>query len=349
MADLTTESRSNLQVNLIGLEKSDYRGDTTTLCQGCGHNSIASQIIAACYEMDIQPENLIKFSGIGCSSKSPAYFLGRSFGFNGLHGRMPSLATGSMFGDHTMLAIGVSGDGDTASIGMGQFKHVMRRNLPMVYIVENNGVYGLTKGQFSATAESGLTLKGYGTNPYMPIDLAWEALVGNATFVARSFAGDPKQVKELIKAALSHRGIAVLDIISPCVTFNNTDTSMHSYAWGKEHEVALHELSYVPEREDILVDYEEGDMIDVTMHDGSTVVLKKLEHDYDPTNRSHALSILEEANTKNWLLTGLIYIDTDAPCLLDIFNLTDTALNRLKEHQIRPSRESIDKVNAMMF
>ncbi|MBP1704149.1 MAG: 2-oxoglutarate/2-oxoacid ferredoxin oxidoreductase subunit beta [Chloroflexi bacterium] len=349
MADLTTESRSNLQVNLIGLEKSDYRGDTTTLCQGCGHNSIASQIIAACYEMDIQPENLIKFSGIGCSSKSPAYFLGRSFGFNGLHGRMPSLATGSMFGDHTMLAIGVSGDGDTASIGMGQFKHVMRRNLPMVYIVENNGVYGLTKGQFSATAESGLTLKGYGTNPYMPIDLAWEALVGNATFVARSFAGDPKQVKELIKAALSHRGIAVLDIISPCVTFNNTDTSMHSYAWGKEHEVALHELSYVPEREDILVDYEEGDMIDVTMHDGSTVVLKKLEHDYDPTNRSHALSILEEANTKNWLLTGLIYIDTEAPCLLDIFNLTDTALNRLKEHQIRPSRESIDKVNAMMF
>jgi 2-oxoglutarate ferredoxin oxidoreductase subunit beta len=349
MADLTTESRSNLQVNLIGLEKSDYRGDTTTLCQGCGHNSIASQIITACYELDIQPENLIKFSGIGCSSKSPAYFLGRSFGFNGLHGRMPSLATGSMFGDHTMLAIGVSGDGDTASIGMGQFKHVMRRNLPMVYIVENNGVYGLTKGQFSATAESGLTLKGYGTNPYMPIDLAWEALVGNATFVARSFAGDPRQVKELIKAALSHRGIAVLDIISPCVTFNNTDTSMHSYAWGKEHEVALHELSFVPEREDILVDYEEGDMIDVTMHDGSTVVLKKLEHGYDPTNRSHALSILEEANTKNWLLTGLIYIDTDAPCLLDIFNLTDTALNRLKEHQIRPSRESIDKVNAMMF
>lgn len=349
MADLTTESRSNLQVNLIGLEKSDYRGDATTLCQGCGHNSIASQIITACYELDIQPENLIKFSGIGCSSKSPAYFLGRSFGFNGLHGRMPSLATGSMFGDHTMLAIGVSGDGDTASIGMGQFKHVMRRNLPMVYIVENNGVYGLTKGQFSATAESGLTLKGYGTNPYMPIDLAWEALVGNATFVARSFAGDPRQVKELIKAALSHRGIAVLDIISPCVTFNNTDTSMHSYAWGKEHEVALHELSFVPEREDILVDYEEGDMIDVTMHDGSTVVLKKLEHDYDPTNRSHALSILEEANTKNWLLTGLIYIDTDAPCLLDIFNLTDTALNRLKAHQIRPSRESIDNVNAMMF
>jgi 2-oxoglutarate/2-oxoacid ferredoxin oxidoreductase subunit beta len=349
MADQTTDSRSRLQVNLVGLEKADYRGSPSTLCQGCGHNSISSQIIAACYELNIVPENLIKFSGIGCSSKSPAYFLGRSFGFNGLHGRMPSLATGTLFGDHTLLAIGVSGDGDTASIGMGQFKHIMRRNVPMVYIVENNGVYGLTKGQFSATAESGLTLKGYGTNPYMPIDLAWEALVGNATFVARSFAGDPKQVKELIKAAFSHRGIAVLDIISPCVTFNNTDDSMHSYAWGKEHEVALHELSFVPVREDILVDYAEGDMIDVTMHDGSTVVLKKLARDYDPTNRSKALAVLEEANAKNWLLTGLIYIDTDAPSLLDIFNLTDTPLNRLKENQIRPPRETIDQINAMMF
>jgi 2-oxoglutarate ferredoxin oxidoreductase subunit beta len=349
MADQTTDSHSRLQVNLVGLEKADYRGSPSTLCQGCGHISISSQIIAACYELNIVPENLIKFSGIGCTSKSPAYFLGRSFGFNGLHGRMPSLATGTLFGDHTLLAIGVSGDGDTASIGMGQFKHIMRRNVPMVYIVENNGVYGLTKGQFSATAESGLTLKGYGTNPYMPIDLAWEALVGNATFVARSFAGDPKQVKELIKAALSHRGIAVLDIISPCVTFNNTDDSMHSYAWGKDHEVALHELSFVPVREDIIVDYAEGDMIDVTMHDGSTVVLKKLGHDYDPTNRSNALAILEEANAKNWLLTGLIYIDTDAPNLLDIFNLTDVPLNRLKENQIRPPRETIDQINAMMF
>ena len=349
MADQTTDSRSRLQVNLVGLEKADYRGNPTTLCQGCGHNSISSQIIAASYELNIVPENLIKFSGIGCSSKSPAYFLGRSFGFNGLHGRMPSLATGTMFGDHTLLAIGVSGDGDTASIGMGQFKHVMRRNLPMVYIIENNGVYGLTKGQFSATAESGLTLKGYGTNPYMPIDLAWEALVGNATFVARSFAGDPKQVKELIKAALSHRGIAVLDIISPCVTFNNTDDSMHSYAWGKDHEIALHELSFVPVYDDILVEYEEGDMIDVTMHDGSTVVLKKLEHDYDPTHRSNALAILEEANAKNWLLTGLIYIDTESPSLLDIFGLTDIPLNRLKEQQIRPPRETIDQINAMMF
>lgn len=216
MVDQATSTRAG--TNQVGLTKGDYRGMPTTLCQGCGHNSISSQIIAAAYELDIPPEKLVKFSGIGCSSKSPAYFLGRAFGFNGLHGRMPSIATGAMFGDHTLTAVGVSGDGDTASIGMGQFKHVMRRNLPFIYIVENNGVYGLTKGQFSATAETGLTLKDYGTNLYMPIDIAWEAAVGNATFVARSFAGDPKQVKELIKAALSHNGIAVLDIISPCVT-----------------------------------------------------------------------------------------------------------------------------------
>jgi 2-oxoglutarate ferredoxin oxidoreductase subunit beta len=347
MVDQT--ARPTGRINQAGLTKGDYRGMPTTLCQGCGHNSISSQIIAASYELDISPEKIVKFSGIGCSSKSPAYFLGRSFGFNGLHGRMPSIATGAMFGDHTLVAIGVSGDGDTASIGMGQFKHVMRRNLPFVYIVENNGVYGLTKGQFSATAESGLTLKGYGTNLYMPVDIAWEAVVGNATFVARSFAGDPKQVKELIKAALSHEGIAVLDIISPCVTFNNTDESMHSYAWGRDHEVALHELSYVPPREDILVDYKEGEVIDVTMHDGSTVVLKKLERDYDPTNRSRAIELLEEANRKNWLITGLIYIDTEQPSLFDIYNLTDMPLNRLPADQLRPPLESIEKVNSMMF
>jgi 2-oxoglutarate ferredoxin oxidoreductase subunit beta len=347
MADQNTKKRG--KVNLVGLTKGDYRGKPTTLCQGCGHNSISSQIIAASYELDLKPESVVKFSGIGCSSKSPAYFLGRSFGFNGLHGRMPSLATGAMFGNHHLEAIGVSGDGDTASIGMGQFKHIIRRNLPFVYVVENNGVYGLTKGQFSATAESGLTLKGHGTNMYMPVDIALEAVVGNATFVARSFAGDPKQVKELLKAALSHQGIAILDIISPCVTFNNTDESMHSYAWGRNHEVALHELSYVPPMEDIIVDYAEGEMIDVTMHDGSTVVLKKLEHDYDPTNRSGAIALLEEANRKNWLITGLIYIDTEQPSLFDIYNLTDVPLNRLKEHQMRPPPESIDQVNALMF
>src|SRR3990170_7796696 len=234
MTDQLTETRPRAHVNLIGLEKSEYRGRASTLCQGCGHNSISSQIIAACFELSIQPEKILKFSGIGCSSKSPAYFLNRSFGFNGLHGRMPSLATGALFGDYRLKGVGVSGDGDTASIGIGQFKHIMRRNVNMLYIVENNGVYGLTKGQFSATAEVGLKLKHQGTNPYMPVDICFEALASNATFVARSFAGNPKQVKELLKAALAHDGIAVLDIISPCVTFNNQSNAFHSYAWGKD-------------------------------------------------------------------------------------------------------------------
>lgn len=346
---MVTTIRSE-KLNSIGLSKSDYRGGVSTLCQGCGHNSIANQIIAACYEYGILPEDVVKFSGIGCSSKSPAYFLDRSFGFNGVHGRMPSLATGALFADTSLIGIGVSGDGDTASIGMGQFKHIMRRNVPMVYIVENNGVYGLTKGQFSATAEEGLALKKQGHNPYMPIDIVWEAVVGNATFVARSFAGDPKQVKELLKAALSHRGIAVLDIISPCVTFNNLDTSHHSYAWGKNHEVALHELSFVPPAEDILVDYEEGETIDVDMHDGSHVVLRKLGMDYDPTDRAGILCMLEEANRNHELVTGLVYIDTEKPTLFDIYDLAENEpLNRFTEDRIRPPRETMAEINTMMF
>jgi 2-oxoglutarate ferredoxin oxidoreductase subunit beta len=338
-----------LRVNSIGLRRQDYHGAPTSLCQGCGHNSISSQIIAACYELDLLPEKIIKFSGIGCSSKSPTYFLSRSFGFNGLHGRMPSIATGAMFGDKSLIGIGISGDGDTASIGMGQFKHITRRNLPIVYIVENNGVYGLTKGQFSATAEKGLALKNQGQNRYMPIDIVWEAVVGNATFVARSFAGDPKQVKELIKAAISHDGIAVLDIISPCVTFNNQDDSHHSYAWGKLHEAALHELSYVPPAEDILVDYKEGETVEVTMHDGSQLVLRKLGIDYDPTDRAGILYMLEEANRRHELVTGLIYINTEKPSLIDLYDLPDEPLNRLKEERLRPDRESLKTINGMMF
>jgi 2-oxoglutarate ferredoxin oxidoreductase subunit beta len=349
MTNQVAPNASRQQANQVGLSKADYRGNPSTLCQGCGHNSIASQIISAAYEADVDPTRIVKFSGIGCSSKSPNYFMNRSFGFNGLHGRMPSLATGALFADHRMHGLAVSGDGDTASIGMGQFKHVLRRNLPLVYIIENNGVYGLTKGQFSATAEQGLSLKSQGSNPYMPIDIAWEALVGNATFVARSFAGDPKQVKELIKAALSHKGIAILDIISPCVTFNNQDSALHSYAWGKEHEVALHELAFVPTYDDILIDYEEGEATEVTLHDGSTVVLRKLGRDYDPTNRSEAMRVLEEANDCNCLITGLIYIKTDQPSLVDIYNLPDTPLNRLPESRIRPAPETIEKVNALMF
>ncbi len=347
MSDQVQTAEPRVQVNLAGLGKADYRGLPSTLCQGCGHNSIASQIIAACYELSLVPETVVKLSGIGCSSKSPTYFLGRSFGFNGLHGRMPSLATGAIFGDHTMRAIGVSGDGDTASIGMGQFKHVVRRNLPMVYIVENNGVYGLTKGQFSATAERGLTLKKQGTNPYMPIDIAWEALASNATFVARSFAGDPKQVKELIKAALSHRGIALLDIISPCVTFNNEEGSAHSYVWGKQHEEALHDVSYVPPQEEITVEYGEDEVKEVTMPDKSKIYLKKLSRDYDPTNRQNAVCELEAANEQNLLLTGLLYVNEDAPSLVELYDLPSTPLNRTKTEKLRPTPESLEKINAM--
>jgi 2-oxoglutarate ferredoxin oxidoreductase subunit beta len=339
------------QTNKVGLTKNDYRGLPSTLCAGCGHNSIANQIVAACYELDIVPEKVMKFSGIGCSSKSPAYFLNRSFGFNGLHGRMSSLTTGALFADKTLLAIGISGDGDTASIGMGGFKHMVRRNAPIVYIVENNGVYGLTKGQFSATAEVGLNLKHQGTNQYMPVDICMEALASNGTFVARSFAGDAKQVKELLKAALRHRGIAVLDIISPCVTFNNQDNAIHSYTWGKDHEAPLHEISFVPSLDEIELvgEFPEGDVREVAMHDGSTVVLKKLEKDYDPTNRANAFQMLEEAQKKDWLVTGLIYIDEKKPILTDNYNLVDVPLNRLTPPELRPAPDTIDKINSLMF
>ncbi|NWF63338.1 MAG: 2-oxoacid:ferredoxin oxidoreductase subunit beta [Chloroflexi bacterium] len=338
-------------VNAVGLSKNDYRGAPSTLCQGCGHNSISNQIIAAMYEMSVMPEDVIKFSGIGCSSKSPTYFMNRSFGFNSLHGRMPSIATGALFGDARMKGIGVSGDGDSASIGMGQFKHAMRRNVNMVYIVENNGVYGLTKGQFSATAEKGLQLKKQGENPYMPVDICAEALISNATFVARSFAGNPKQVKEILKAAFAHKGIAVLDIISPCVTFNNQENAYHSYAWGKDHEEPLHEISYIAPRNEIMLEREmnEGEIREVSMHDGSVVILKNLEKGYDPTNRTLALQALEEARENNWLLTGLIYVNTSKPTLTDIYNLVDAPLNRLTQADLRPDRAMIDKVNALMF
>lgn len=350
MSDINLSSPGSRQVNLAGLTRADYRGAASTLCQGCGHNSIASQIVAACYEMDIVPENVAKFSGIGCSSKSPTYFLNRSFGFNGLHGRMPSLALGAMFADTSVKGFGISGDGDTASIGLGQFKHLVRRNVPMVYIVENNGVYGLTKGQFSATAEKGLSLKKQGTNPYTPVDICMEALVSNASFVARSFAGDPKQVKELIKAAFNHNGIAVLDIISPCVTFHNQDNSMHSYAYGKDHETPLAEMMFVPQKDEIYVeDFEEGTTREVTLHNGSMVILKKLDRDYDPTDRWQAIRILEDAQLNNWLVTGLIYVNPQQPSLFDMHQLPDVALNRLTEDRLRPSRDTIDQLNAMML
>jgi len=338
-----------IETNAIGLTRSDYHGERTTLCPGCGHNTISAQILRACFEMDIPPNQIVKFSGIGCSSKSPTYFLKKSFGFNGLHGRMPSLALGAAFADTSMKVIGISGDGDTASIGIGQFKHLVRRNLPIVYIVENNGVYGLTKGQFSATAERGLELKHQGKNPFLPIDIAKEALVGNASFVARSFAGDPKQLRALIKAALSHQGTAVLDVISPCVSFNNREDTLHSYQWGRQHEAPLHDIAYVPTRKAIILEeFKQGEIKEVTMHDGSIVVLKKLAHDYDPTNKLQAMQILEEAEQNQWFITGLIYVDPDQPSLYDYMDLVEEPMNRLSSERIRPDKNSLDAINASM-
>jgi 2-oxoglutarate ferredoxin oxidoreductase subunit beta len=342
-------AEQEIKTNEIGLMKEDYKGRPSTLCLGCGHNAIVGQVMAACYELNIPPESVIKISGIGCSSKAPTYFLERSFGFNGLHGRMPSLATGALFGDTSLIAVGVSGDGDTASIGMGQFKHVTRRNLPMLYIVANNGVYGLTKGQFSATAEQGLALKKQGQNRYVPVDIVWEAIAGRASFVARSFSGDPQQLKSLIKAGLHHRGIAVIDVISPCVTFNNQDNSYHSYAWGKSHEVALHELSFVPPVKDIRVQYQRGESLEVPLYDGTHIILKKLGQDYEPTDRARALQMLEDANNRNELVTGLIYINPKQKSLFDLYDLPETPLNRLPAESLRPSRESLDHINQMMY
>jgi 2-oxoglutarate ferredoxin oxidoreductase subunit beta len=332
------------RVNLIGLEVGDYRGRPTTLCQGCGHNSISSQIIAACYEMSIKPEQVIKLSGIGCSSKSPAYFLSRSHGFNALHGRMPSVATGAVTANRNVTALAVSGDGDTASIGIGQFVHLIRRNVPMVYIVENNGVYGLTKGQFSATADKGQRLKKIGINPFMPVDICLEAIVANAGFVARSFAGDPKQVKELLKAAIHFDGTAVLDIISPCVTFNNRDESTKSYRWGKRHQDPLHDVTWVPRRDEIQVEIEPGEVKSVDMHDGSVLRLQKLKRDYDPTDRIQAINMLEETCCGGIMVTGLIYINENQPTLPEIQDVIDRPLISLTEAELRPSHTQLMEI-----
>ena len=329
-----------LKENAVGLIKKDYDGRPSTLCKGCGHNSIANQIVQVAFELSLKPNEIIKLSGIGCSSKSPAYFLGMSHGFNALHGRMPSIGTGALTANHHLRAIGVSGDGDTGSIGMGQFKHLMRRNVRMVYIVENNGVYGLTKGQFSATAEEGLELKYAGQNDFPQIDVCTEALVAGCGFVARSFAGDAKQVRELLKAALSHRGTAVLDIISPCVAFNNEDDSPKSYAYGREHENPLQDLGYIPFEEEISIgDYDPGELQVVELHDGSRISLRKASH--DPTDRSAAMRRLEQANAEDEFITGLIYYNDGRASLAEVSGTVDTPLAQLTDEQLRPSREQL--------
>jgi 2-oxoglutarate ferredoxin oxidoreductase subunit beta len=333
-----------LERNRVNLTRNDYKGKPSTLCKGCGHDSISQRIISVAYDLSLQPTHIVKLSGIGCSSKTPAYFLSQSHGINGLHGRMPSLATGVTLANRTLLAIGVSGDGDTASIGMGQFKHLVRRNVPVIYIVENNGVYGLTKGQFSATADEGQRLKYAGLNEMPPIDACLEALVADCGFVARSFAGDPRQVEELLKAAISHRGTAVIDIISPCVTFNDAPESTKSYPYGKAHEEVISEFTFVPAREEITVDYAEGESAEVRMHDGSVIHLRKLDSSHDPRDKYKAMKLLEDAHLKQEFITGLIYVNEDRPALPELEHLPETPLALLPESQVRPSREALARV-----
>ncbi len=296
------------------------------------------------YEMGVSPERVIKPSGIGCSSKSPAYFMGRSHSFNAVHGRMPSVATGAVLANRNLIALGVSGDGDTASIGVGQFVHLMRRNLPIIYIIEDNGVYGLTKGQFSATADMGSTLKTGVINDLPPIDTCAMAITLGATFVGRSFSGDKKQLHAMMKAAIAHNGTVMLDVVSPCVTFNDHEGSTKSYKYMKDHEEPLQEVSFVPAFEDIAIDYDPGTTIDVTMHDGSHLRLRKLEEEYDPTNRIRAITRLNEAHEKGEVLTGVFYVNSKTPTFVDLLNMTDEPLATLPESEVRPGREVLEQV-----
>src|SRR5215471_3954658 len=340
----TTTATPAPKTNHIGLTVLDYRGGKTTLCAGCGHNAITERIIDAMYEMGVQPETLAKLSGIGCSSKSPAYFMNRAHGFNSVHGRMPSVATGVALANHKLMLIGVSGDGDTASIGIGQFVHLMRRNLPIIYIIEDNGVYGLTKGQFSATADVGSKLKTGVINELPPIDTCELAVSLGATFVGRSFSGDKRQLSAMLKAAIAHRGTVMLDVVSPCVTFNDHEGSTKSYKYVKEHEEILQDVSFVPHFEDIDVDYDPGTTLEVEMHDGSRLRLRKIEEDYDPTDRVRAVTRLNEAKKDGAMLTGVLFVDPDAPTFLDMLHLTDYPLATLPESVVRPGREVLEQV-----
>ena len=340
----TTVTPPPKKLNRLGLEVLSYKGAKTTLCAGCGHNAISERVIECFYDLGVQPWNVAKFSGIGCSSKSPAYFLGLSHGFNGVHGRMPSIATGAMLANRTMLGIGVTGDGDTASIGMGQFMHLLRRNLPFVYIIEDNGVYGLTKGQFSATADLGSKLKTGVINDLPPFDCCALALQCGATFVARSFSGDKKQLVAILKAAIVHKGLSVIDVVSPCTTFNDHEGSTKSYSYMKEHDEMLNELDFVPYFDDISVDIPEGEVQDVTMHDGSKLRIKKLGREYDPTNKFDALKALDEAAKKGEVLTGVFYIDTEKPNFMEMLGMEGAPLATLPESKVRPPKESLDQV-----
>ena len=337
------------KLNHIGLPVLEYRGGKTTLCAGCGHNAISERIIDAMFQMGVEPERVMKMSGIGCSSKSPAYFMSRSHSFNSVHGRMPSVSTGAILANHTMTTIGVSGDGDTASIGMGQFVHLLRRNLPMIYIIEDNGVYGLTKGQFSATADIGSKLKTGVVNDLPAIDTCALAIQLGATFVGRSFSGDKKQLLSMLKAAIAHKGTVMLDVISPCVTFNDHEGSTKSYKFMQDSDEPINEVDFVASFDEIEVDYESGEVFEVEMHDGSNLRLRKLrEEDYDPSDKSNAVRTLMEAQANEEILTGVFYINTQKPTFIDLLNLVDRPLGQLPESLTRPPKSALDSLMASL-
>jgi 2-oxoglutarate/2-oxoacid ferredoxin oxidoreductase subunit beta len=333
-----------LPKNELGFTKKDYEGAISTLCGGCGHDSISGAITQACFELSIAPHRLAKLSGIGCSSKTPTYFLGNSHGFNSVHGRMPSVATGANLANRDLIYMGVSGDGDTASIGMGQFVHAVRRNLNVVYIVMNNGCYGLTKGQDSATADVGSISKN-GMNQFQAIDLPALALELGATFVARSFSGDKDQLIPLIKAAISHHGFALIDVISPCVTFNNNTGSTKSYDYVREHITTADVIDYVPPGEEITINYDEGSSTDLTLHDGSILQLHKLSPEWDPRDKLAAVQRIYKARMNQEIVTGLLYIDPHTQDLHDLIGTVSTPLNQLREEELCPGKAVLEEIN----
>lgn len=337
----------SVKLNVIELPKSDYTGGPSSLCAGCGHNQISNVVVNAAWENGIEPHQIAKMSGIGCSSKTPAYFLGQAHGFNTVHGRMPSVSTGARLSNADLKVLAVSGDGDSASIGIGQFIHAIRRNVNMVYIIENNGVYGLTKGQYSATVEKGSKKKKGMANETQPIDMCKLAVDLGATFVARSFSGAKKQLTSLLKAALSHDGIAIIDVISPCVTFANNDESYRSYSYVKENETELHTYDYIPNFSPVdQVEIPAGEYKDIEMHDGSILRLETIGDGHDSSDPVAALTAIHEADVAGKHVTGLLYYDPNQPSLTQSLDLSDTPLSQLSEDEMRPSSDSLDEILA---
>ena len=333
--------------NTLGYTRKDYEGTLSTLCAGCGHDSISAAIVDACFELSIQPHHVAKLSGIGCSSKTPAYFLNNSHGFNSVHGRMPSVATGANLANRDLVYLGVSGDGDSASIGFGQFAHVVRRNLNMTYIVMNNGCYGLTKGQDSATADHGSKSKSGHINNFEGIDLCAMAIELGATYVAQSFSGDKHQLIPLIKAALSHNGFSFINVISPCVTFNNNPGSTKSYDYVREHNEALSSLDFVPVKEEITTEFDDQVKL-IEMHDGTYIKLNKLHQGWDPQSKLSIINALQEAKQKDEILTGLLYLKTESVELNDLIGTVKKPLNTLTEKELCPGSDVLEKINASL-